>query len=190
MGSKKVIERKIAKQNKHKKQYQAIEKQLKQTGEKQTSNLDPEARQLFVRGAVTEVCCNVQSTVDNKHKIPIDYDVTNNYDKQAMTSMVENAIEILGNSTFDAVFDKGYYTAEQIHKSQKFGVTTHVCVPNPASHAPDKAYNVSEFTYNKVQDTYCCPAVEALKTNGNWYNKRVYRVKQNKTKPKILNYVQ
>jgi hypothetical protein len=92
---KKVIETKIAMQNKHKKQYQAIEKQLKQTGEKQISSLDPEARQLFIRGAVTEVCYNVQSTVDNKHKIPIDCDVTNNNDKQAMTSMVENAIEIL-----------------------------------------------------------------------------------------------
>jgi transposase len=179
---KKVIETKIAKQNKHKKQYQAIEKQLKQTGEKQFSSSDPEARQLVIRGAITEVCYNVQSTVDNKHKIPIDYDVTNNNDKQAMTSMVENAIEIVGNNTFDAVFDKGYYTAQQIHKSQKLGVTTHVCVPNPASNAPDKDYNVSEFIYNKVQDTYCCPAGETLKTNGNWYNKRVYRVKQYKTK--------
>ncbi|WP_052158242.1 IS1182 family transposase [Lacinutrix jangbogonensis] len=179
---KKVIETKIAKQNKHKKQYQAIEKQLKQTGEKQFSSSDPEARQLVIRGVVTEVCYNVQSTVDHKHKIPIDYDLTNNNDKHAMTSMVENAIEIVGNNTFDAVFDKGYYTAEQIHKSQKLGVTTHVCVPNPASNAPDKAYNVSEFIYNKVQDTYCCPAGETLKTNGNWYNKRVYRVKQYKTK--------
>ena len=36
-----------------------------------------------------------------------------------MTSMVESAIEIIGNNTVDAVFDKGYYTAEEIYKSQK-----------------------------------------------------------------------
>jgi hypothetical protein len=53
-----------------------------------------------------------------------------------MTSMVKQAIEIVGNNSFDAVFDKGYYTAEQIHDTQQTGVTTHVCIPNPASNAP------------------------------------------------------
>ncbi len=181
-SKRKVIESKIAKQNKHKAQYKAIEKQLNDTGEKQVSTSDPESRQLVIRGAVTEVCYNVQSTVDAKHNIPIDYDVTNNNDKQALTSMVANAIEIVGNNTFDAVFDKGYYTAEQIHNTQKLGVTTHICVPNPASNAPNKAYNVSEFIYNKEQDIYICPAGETLQTNGNWYEKKSYRVKQYKTK--------
>ncbi|HIP49344.1 MAG TPA: IS1182 family transposase [Lutibacter sp.] len=178
----KEIKVKIQKQNKHKAKYKKIEQQLKATGEKQVSSSDPESRQLVVRGVVTEVCYNVQSTVDAKHKLPIDYKVTNTNDKQAMTSMVENAIEILGNNTFDAVFDKGYYTAEQIHNTQQLGITTHVCVPNPASQAPDKAYNVSEFVYNKKHDTYTCPAGQTLKTNGNWYQKKSYRVKQYKTK--------
>lgn len=179
---KKVIEAKIAKQNKHKNQYQAIEKQLKETGEKQISSSDPEARQLVIRGVITEVCYNIQSTVDAKNKLPIDYQVTNENDKKALVKMTENAIEIVGNNTFDFVLDKGYYTAEQIHKSQQMGITSHVCIPNPASNAPNKAYNVSEFKYNKEQDYYTCPAGEILKTNGNWYNKRVYRVKQYKTK--------
>jgi len=39
---------------------------------------------------VTEVCYNVQSTVDEKFKLPIDYQVTNNNDKRAMTSMVDD----------------------------------------------------------------------------------------------------
>ena len=101
---KKTIQTKINKQNKHKKRYQEIENQLKETGEKQVSTSDPEARQLVIRGAVTEVCYNVQSTVDEKHKLPIDYQVTNDNDKRAMTSMVENAIEIVENNTFNAVF--------------------------------------------------------------------------------------
>lgn len=176
------IEGKIDKQNKHKKQYKEIEKQIKESGEKQVSSSDPESRQLVIRGVVTEVCYNVQSTVDEKYKLPIDYQVTNTNDKKAMTAMVESAIEIVGNNTFDAVFDKGYYTAEEINKAQKLGVTTHVCVPNPASNAPNKAYNVSEFKYNKTEDTYTCPAGQTLNTNGNWYQKRAYRVKQYKTK--------
>ena len=178
----KVLKTKIAKQNKHKEQYKTIEKQLQDTGEKQVSTSDPEARQLVIRGVVTEVCYNVQSTVDAKHKLPIDYQVTNKNDKKALAKMSQNAIDIVGNNTFDFVLDKGYYTAEQIHKSQQMGITTHICVPNPASNAPDKAYNVSEFKYNKEYDYYTCPAGEILKTNGNWYDKRVYRVKQYKTK--------
>ena len=180
--TKKEISDKIEKQNKHKKQYQNIEKQLLVTGEKQVSSSDPDSRQLVIRGVVTEVCYNIQSSVDAKHKLPIDYQLTNENDKRAMTNMVENAIEIVGNNSFDAVFDKGYYTAEEIYNTQNLGVTTHVCVPNPASHAPNKAYDAGQFIYNKVQDTYSCPAGQTLKTNGNWYQKKSYTVKQYKTK--------
>ena len=175
------IQTKIDKQNKHKEQYKAFEKELDESKQKQVSTSDPESRQLIIRGVVTEVCYNVQSTVDAKNKIPIDYEVTNKNDKQALSSIVKNAIEIVGNNTFDAVFDKGYYTAEQIHDTQKLGVTTHICIPNPASTAPNKAYNLSEFTYHKEQDTYTCPNHQILLTNGNWYQKKSYRVKQYKT---------
>ena len=179
---KKAIEKKIEKQKKHKAQYKAIESELKETGENQVSTSDPESRQLIIRGMITEVCYNIQSTVDAKYNLPINYTVTNTNDKRAMTKMVEQAIEIVGNNTFDAVFDKGYYTAEEIHKTQELGVTTHVCVPNPSSHAPDRAYDVSEFKYNNQTDTYTCPTGEILRSNGNWYKKRSYRVKQYKTK--------
>ena len=181
-STKREIQAKIDKHNKHLKQYQSIEKQLQDSGEKQVSTSDPEARQLVIRGVITEVCYNVQSTVDAKNKLPIDYQVTNQNDTQAMTDMVKEAIDIVGNNTFDAVFDKGYYTAEQIHNTQLIGVTTHVCIPNPASNAPNTAYNVSQFTYNNELDQYTCPAGQTLTSNGNWYNKRVYRVKQYKTK--------
>ena len=96
--------------------------------------------------------------------------------------MTKNAIDIIGSNTFNFVLDKGYQTAGQIHKSQEMGITTHVCVPNLASNTHDKAYNVSEFRSNKELGYYTCPAGEILKTNGNWYNKRAYRVKQYKTK--------
>jgi len=154
---------------------------LIETGEKQVSISDPEARQLVIRGMVTKVCYNVQSTVEAKHDIPIDFNVTNKNDKHALTGMVKTAIEIVGNNSFDAVFDKGYYTAEQIRNTQQLGVTTHICIPTQASNAPDKAYNVSEFSYNKEQNTFQCPAGNTLIINGNWYQKKTYHVKQYKT---------
>lgn len=130
---------------------------------------------------ITEVAYNIQSTVDGKHNLPINYDTTNVNDSNAMTKMVEEAIDIVGNNSFDALFDKGYHNAEQLHNVQQMGVTTHVAIPNPASNAPDKSFNVSEFIYDKENDTYTCPGEQILTTNGTWYRKKSYLVKQYKT---------
>ena len=176
------IKKKIKKHKVHKAKYQKINQELKDSKEKQISTSDPDSRQIMVRGMINEVAYNVQSTVDAKNKLPIDYQVTNQNDKNAMTNMVQSAIEILEKNTFQAVFDKGYHNAEEIHKSQQLGVEVHVAIPNPASNAPDKNFNVSEYKYNQVNDTYQCPANQTLSSNGNWYYKKSYRVKQYKTK--------
>ena len=173
---------KIDKQNLHKSKYQKIGNQLKESEETQISTSDPESRQLMIRGVINEVAYNIQSSVDAKNKIPIDYQVTNQNDRNALTSMVRRAKTILRTNTFDAVFDKGYHNAEQIHNCHMIGVETHVAITAPSANAPDKNYNLSEFKYNHTKDTYKCPANQTLITNGNWYLKRVYRVKQYKTK--------
>lgn len=178
---KEAIEKKIEKQNTHKDKYKKVEQQLQQSGQTQISTSDPDSRQMMIRGLINEVAYNVQSTVDAKHKLPIDYQVTNQNDKNALAPMVEKAIDILGNNTFEAVFDKGYYNAEQLFKCHQMGVETHVAITAPASTAPDPAFNVSEFVYNSEEDTYTCPANQTLRTNGNWYQKKSYRVKQYKT---------
>jgi transposase len=182
-GDQKVaLKNKIHKHKTHQDRYHKISKQLKDTGQKQISTSDPDSRQLMVRGVINEVAYNIQSTVDAKHKLPIDYQLTNQNDKHALAPMVKKAIEILGTNKFKAVFDKGYYTAEQIHQCHQMGVETHVAITAPSSNAPNKAFNVSEFIYNNHQDTYTCPAKQTLTSNGNWYLKRVYRVKQYKTR--------
>lgn len=176
------LEKKIQKHTQHKVKYQEINKQLIETGQKQLSTSDPDSRQIMVRGMINEVAYNVQSTVDSQNKLPIDYEVTNENDKNAMAGMVQSAVEILGHNHFDAVFDKGYHNAEEIHKSHQLGVEVHVAIPNPASNAPNTDFNVSQMAYNHENDTYTCPAKQTLRTNGNWYFKRSYRVKQYKTK--------
>ena len=47
-----------------------------------------------------------------------------------------------------------------------------VAVPAAAAHAPDLAFDVEHFFYDKTTDTYTCPANQTLTTNGNWYNKK------------------
>lgn len=163
--------------------YNKISKQLKESGEKQVSTSDPDSRQIMIRGIINEVAYNIQSTVDAKNKIPVDYLVINQNDKNIMSTMIDrtmNQLKKKENITF--LLDKGYHNAEEIHKAHLLGAEVHVAIPEASSNAPDTAFNVSEFRYNKNNDSYTCPAGQLLRTNGNWYLKRVYKVKQYKTK--------
>ena len=61
-----------------------------------------------------------------------------------------------------------------------------VAIPEVASHAPDVAFDVANFNFDKALDQYLCPAGETLTTNGRWYfknhGKTINRIKHYKTK--------
>ncbi len=61
---KEIIEKKIAKHNKHKGKYKAMQQELQETGDTQISTSDPDSRQMIVRNNITEVAYNVQTVVD------------------------------------------------------------------------------------------------------------------------------
>ncbi|MCZ2249318.1 MAG: IS1182 family transposase [Bacteroidia bacterium] len=157
----------------HKQKYHDLEKQLEESGEVQISTSDPDSRQLIIRNYITEVAYNVQSTVDAKHNIPINFEVTNENDSKAMGSMLEQAVEVLEHNDFTALFDKGYHTGSEFVKADELGVEVLVAVPDisSSSMAPDPSYNVSNFIYNSENNTYTCPQGETLSSNGNWYQK-------------------
>jgi transposase len=180
------ISDKIDKHQKRRAKYEEFQKQLDETGEAQISTSDPDSRQMIVRNNITEVAYNVQSTVDAKHNIPIDFKVTNKNDSKAMGAMVRRAKTILGHTDFTAIFDKGYHTGTEFDYAHKHGVEVLVAYPDVASHAPDISFDVEHFEYNKERDEYRCPAGELLTTNGRWYNKAsgktINKVKHYKTK--------
>ena len=181
--NKKTVREHIDKQNDRKGKYNQLREQLRQSGEPQISTSDPESRQLMIRNRVTEVAYSVQTTVDEKHKITLDYKVTNENDSKAMGGMLRRAKVILGHTEFTALYDKGYHTGSELKKAVVMGVKLMVAVPGVASFAPDERYNVEHFTYDEPNDTYSCPEGEVLHTNGNWYVKsdHGYVVKHYKT---------
>ena len=182
------IEQEINKQQTRKENYKQLEQQLAATGEAQISTSDTESRQMITRNNITEVAYNVQTTVDAKHNLPIDYKVTNNNDSKAMGFMLRRAKNILRTNDFTALYDKGYHTGSELKIAQELGINAIVAKPDVASNAPDTRYNVANFQYNKEEDTYTCPEHQVLMTNGNSYNKHrgkhrdVIQVKQYKTK--------
>ena len=183
--NKKIIEEEIKKHEGRKDNYQNMQRELEQSGEPQISTSDPESRQLMMRNNISEVAYNVQTVVDAKHNLPIDYKVTNENDSRAMSGMLRRAKAILGTTDFTAIYDKGYHTGCEIKMAVTSGINIMVAIPGIASVAPDANYNMSHFIYDEVNDTYTCPQNQILTTNGNGYqkskNRNFYTVKHYKT---------
>lgn len=187
--NKKIIQEEIKKQQERKAGYKDLEKKLKESGQPQISLSDPESRQIMLRNNITEVAYNVQSTVDSKHNIPIDFKVTNENDSKAMGNMVQRAKSILRTNEFTVLYDKGFHTGSELKTAQDLGIETIVAIPGvpSTSQAPDPVFNYEHFLYNKEEDTYTCPQGQILTTNGSWYKERtssgnIIWFKQYKTK--------
>ncbi len=178
----KKIKAEIEKHNNRKKVYKNLEKQLKETGEKQISTSDPESRHMITRNNITEVAYNVQTTVDEKNKILIDYKVTDTNDGKAMGNMLRRAKSILETNNFTALYDKGYHTGTEFKIADKLGIKVLVAVPKVATNAPDHAYNVENFVYLNKEDCYICPQGNKLRTTGKLHKGATYKFKRYTTK--------
>jgi transposase len=169
--NKTIILQKIVHQQERKSGYDAMLAELEASGDTQISTSDPESRQLITRNNITEVGYNVQTSVDSKNNLLIDFKVTNENDSNAMGAMLRRAKTILRTNSFTALYDKGYHTGSQFEYAQELGIKVLVSIPAVASHAPDLAYDVEHFSYDKELDRYICPAQQILSTNGRSYTK-------------------
>jgi transposase len=177
------IRQRIAQLNEKKQQYKKLEQQLIETGQEQISTTDPDSRKLAVRQNILEVCYNIQASVDDKYKLPIDFKTTNNNDTHALANMAARAKSILGHNGFTTLEDKGYHTGSEISRCHEMGIETMVAVPSLSTQAPDPAYNLEQFIYRPDTNTYQCPQGNVLYTNGSWYDKGSdHKVRQYKTK--------
>ena len=183
--NKEILKAEIKKHQDRKDDYENMQQQLEQSGEPQISTTDPDSRQLMIRNNISEVAYSVQTVVDAKHHLPIDYKVTNENDTRALSGMLRRTKTILGTNDFTALYDKGYHTGCEIKAAVTAGIDIMVAIPGVSSFAPDAAYNMDQFTYDEHHDTYRCPQGEILHTNGNEYKKNTrtnsYGVKHYKT---------
>ena len=180
--NRKLIESEIEKHKHRKKGYQQIQDQLDKTEENQVSTSDPESRQLITRNNITEVAYNVQTTVDSKNNIPIDYKVSNTNDSKAMGNMLRRAKSILRTNEFTALYDKGYHTGSEFEIADNLDIDVLVAIPTVAANAPNPEYNVEHFTYDKESDCYVCPQGKEMTTTGKWHLAKTYRFKRYTTK--------
>jgi hypothetical protein len=98
------------------------------------------------KGRGTEVCYNVQTAVDSKHKLIIANDVTNDTgDRDCLSPMALPAKDILGGP-FDAVADVGYYHGEEVNACLKAGLTPYVARPVTSANQQLGLFSKDDFT--------------------------------------------
>jgi len=102
------LKEKIERLRTRKLSYEQMQKQLKQSGETQLSLTDSDSRSMKVSQG-TDVCYNVQTVVDDLHKLIVEHEVRNDPTDQAQLSrMAIRAKQTLGVDELEVVADKGY----------------------------------------------------------------------------------
>lgn len=186
-GTQELVEQKLAHHRKQRLKYKKMEKDLRASGEDQISTTDRDARSMVLHGAVVEVAFNVQTVVDDKHNLVVEYLPTNRNDKKALLPMALRAKKIFGKKSIIVLADKGYHNGEQLYACAAENVITFVAVPDPPRNSPipTSDYYGEKFRYNKNHDTYTCPEGHVLKSNGSWYGRKyeesITRIKHYKT---------
>lgn len=171
--NKKQIVEKLAKLKERKINYEALEKTLKDSGEKQISTVDADSRSLPVKDRITDVCYNVQTANDSKHNLVVDFDIINKGDQGQLNAMSGKAKDILEVDQLTVLADKGYHSGKELQAAKENDITTVVAYPQPRDRSDkiDPDYYTDKFMYDKQRDTYTCPAGCELKTTGKEYIK-------------------
>ena len=86
---------------------------MKATGQKEVSLVDPDSRLMRVDSQRLDVCYNIQTSVDAKRHLIVDFDVINNStDHHQLTKDAKAAKQMLDVDQLDVVSDKGFYVEE------------------------------------------------------------------------------
>jgi transposase len=139
--------------------------------ERQLSKTDPDAR-LLSKGDQTIAGYNVQSAVDDKHKLIIASEVVNRNDAGHLHLLAKAAKEALEAETLQVVADTGYYSSAELKACEDDGIVAYV-PPLEGTGMPEKQgrFSRKDFSYDANSDAYRCPAGELLhRTKKRWHN--------------------
>lgn len=175
------VQDKIAYQESKKDRYRTIEKQLRESGETQISLTDPDARSVVIHRNIVNVGYNVQAGCDAKHKLFVNNATGSVNDTHALSPMALDAKALLGVEEMKTLTDKGYTTAKHLEICTDNGITPYSS-PKEHSSQHNGLYPMADFKYDKINDTYTCPADQVLATNGTIYNKAGHKVKHYKNR--------
>lgn len=110
--------------------YQSYANELNKTGTLQKSLTDPDSRLMMANGRL-DVCYNIQSAVDSKNKMVVEFTVTNNaVDKNQLAPMAANVRSALETQNISLVADVGYDSVQDIVRCMENDFSPHVAGTN------------------------------------------------------------
>lgn len=141
-----------------KKKYEDIGKRMDHEGVDQVTLTDPECR-IMKMGHDVFPAYSVQTTVDSKEKIIMDFEVVNDpTDVGSLLLMALRAKEVAGKEEIELLADKGYFDVKYIAECEKEGIIPYIPRKKHNSTREKKTFDRSEFSYDPASDTYTCPA--------------------------------
>jgi transposase len=155
--------------------YEELKVKMDEENINEISKTDPDSRQMKVNNNGMDVCYNVQTAVDSKNNLVVDFDVTSNAsDQNELGKMSLKAKEDLGVESLEVLADKGYYNADDLKKCEQENITTFVAKQSNSNGTGVREYYPDKFKYNEQNDTYICPNNQELKYKRTKGERRVY----------------
>lgn len=150
----------------------ALQQQLKDSGDKQVSTVDKDARLLTKRGQ-TVAGYNVQIVVDDKHKLIVAEEVTQDgNDSHQLVPMLEKAQNILQSENLTGLADSGYYEGNQLKTCEEQNIAVYVAIPDKSKAIAAKGrFTREQFSYDPELDCYSCPQGKPLAASGKAHQK-------------------
>ena len=165
--SKEELKEKIKLLKERKVDYENIEKELKESGATEISTVDRDSRLMENKKKGLEMAYNLQTAVDAKHNLIVDFDITqNSADQGNLNPMASKAKEMFGKdkkSEIELLADKGFYQSEDLIACAENNTITYVTKQTFSNATNDRDFYPDRFKYNKEKDIYICPAKQELK---------------------------
>lgn len=159
-------------------EHEELEERLKESGEKQISLTDKDARMMKTSKG-SEVSYNVQTVVDSKHKLIVEFEVTNEgNDVGQLAQMAKRAKQALGVDKLTVLADGGYFEGNTIKECEEEKITAYLPMPKTKARK-GKLFTPDQFKYDEARNLFVCPQGEELtfRTTETLHNKeyRIYR---------------
>jgi transposase len=169
----KEIKAKIAERRKKRKEYEAVEQTLVESGDSQVSITDKDARMMHLGNNGTEISYCIQAATDKKHKLFVHADI-GALDKRQLAPMALAVKQLLDLRAFNSLSDAGYSSSDQLQICKSAGIITY-SAPMPTTAPSYNCIPTSEFVYDKQRDCNICPAGNVLNKVGNYTRRNTYK---------------
>ncbi len=140
--------------------------EIMENGNKYVSLTDADCRLIKGRHGI-EPAYRMHASVDSKHSLLVDYEITNDAaDNNHLASMASAAKSTLGVENLSICSDAGYYDTVDLKVCEDNNILSYV--PIPAQKVPKKTnvptadYYHDKFRYAQSSNTYKCPQGQIL----------------------------